>query len=249
MNFGSAICQIILFTLDNEITRKADIKIYIQTMDYNTTSLEKAYVADHLFTVNIFLLNTVFLIIASCFHVYYARYRIKYKAYIAPKLRWVEYGIITPLMFFQIVIICGVRDLLTCITLVTLVGNSMIFGYIQDKLSGVKVVDWGFSPHEWGYFSYLTLWGIALTQFFREAAHPTLIVEGYIIFTVYMTYFSQVFFAVIQFYFVVIPAKLGYERIDDESILEMDGAVHLLSLWTKMFQTWIPTVGILMAVT
>lgn len=243
--FGSAIAQLILFFMKDSAQLKSDFPMYILKLDHNVTTNEITYVAEVIFYANVFILNIIFLIPSGIFQVYYSYSIIKRRKNIAPHFKFIEFGLITPLMFCQLAILAGIRDFLTIVTVCGLVCSSMIFGYIQDRLSGNRDFHWEFTPHEWGYLSYIVMWGVLFAQFFIIASHKTYEIPLAFIVTIYGAFMGQTFFAVIQYYFVVIPQKLDFERIDDESILEMDGMVQLLSLLTKMWQAWIPLIYII----
>lgn len=243
--FGSAIAQLVLFFMENKKSSKANLDIYILKLNHNVTSNDYEFYVSNIFDANIFILNLIYLIPSALFQFYYAYSILKYKKNIAPHFKFIEFGFITPLMFCELAILSGIRDFLTLITICGLVCSSMIFGYIQDRLSGNNTFQWEFTPHEWGYLSYITMWGVLFTQLFVIASHDTYQIPTVFIVTIYGAFLGQTFFAVIQFYFVVIPSKLGYERIDDNSVLEMDGMVQFLSLTTKMWQCWLPVIYII----
>lgn len=245
LNFASAGVQLSIFFLSENAKKKADYDLFIQTLDTSIYTGEETYIFQKLVESNMFIVNTIFLTLAGFWHSFYAYQKIKHNKFVSPRYRWVEHSMITPVIFLQIGIFTGIRDLLTLIIITTLILVAMLLGYIQDKLSGFTVIHWEVSPHEWSYLPYVTMWTIAFVQFFRIAGNEHYNLETYVILTVYLAFFTQTFFAIIQFYFVVIPFKKGYERIDDVSIMEMDGAAHFASIITKMLQAWIPTIGIL----
>lgn len=239
MNLGSACVQLSIYFLNEKAAECGQMTIYY------SKKTKTDYIIIDLFNLNVIFINCTFLSITACFHIYYAYYKIKYNAYISPSFRWFEYGIITPIMFIQVCTIGYLRDIFTLVGLTGMITFSMLLGYIQDKLSGYNTIQWFISPHEWGYFPYFLLWGCVYTYLFILTGDKSFHVESYVISTIYLSFFSQTFFAVIQYYFVVIPFKKNYERVDDTSILEMDGSVHFLSLITKMLQAWIPILGII----
>ena len=236
--------QLVLYYLSDSLKiQGSSHTIYFQRLSVGTNGTN-FIVEEPIFSMNIFITNAIYLLFASCFHLYYAYYKLKYNEYISPKLRWVEYGLITPIMFIQIGVFAGIRDIFTLLSIGALVSNSMIFGYIQDRLSGYKI-NWSTSPHSWAYMSYLVIWGIVVTQLILVYADSNSQSSTSIILTIYISFFFETLFGIIQFFFVVIPYNKGYERIDDTSIMEMDGCVHLVSLLSKMTQVWIPIISLI----
>ena len=237
---GSVIAQIYLFLTNEKAKKRADYPIYVLTLKYDTLMEEETYVTTKIFYANYFIMSIIYLIPATVIQLWYGYTSAKYSVNLAPKYKFQEFGVITTLMFVQIVVLCGIRDILTILTVCALMASSMLFGYIQDRLSGVNIIHWDLSPHEWGYLAYITLWGTAFAQLFRSVNSENYVLPSTTLITVFGAFFGHTLFAVVQYYFVVIPAKLGYERIDDDSIQEMDGAVQILGLLTKLWQVWLP---------
>ena len=121
LNLGSAVIQLVIYLMKNVSGIDGSFNIFIQTLEQNDV-----YVSEKILSIDIILLNIIFLSIAGTFHLYYAYYNTKHKIGIknphpvSCDLRWVEYGIITPMIFLQISVLAGVRYILTLITLLSL---------------------------------------------------------------------------------------------------------------------------------
>ena len=223
--------------------RKGGVTVYYETMERQDDG-SVIMVAKALGDANVLLINASFLLITAAFHGYYAWYGSRYRLICSTRLRYLEYGIVIPIMFVSILLEVGGRELTSIVATMGLSMSFMIFGYIQDRLSGITTIRWAFSPHTWGYIPYVFVWVTISTPLFLNLSSPDIYVPNYTVALYLLQFFTLTLYGMCQYFYVVIPFMKGENKIDRTSQKKMDGCFHILSLVTKLTLVGTSTYGV-----
>jgi hypothetical protein len=225
--------------------QNADIKVYIETLVRVGDSELVLFVVKHIGSANVFVMNASYLGVTGLFYCYYAFIAFKYRKITSTTWRYLEFGIAQSIMYLILLLEVGGREIVTIIAVFACGICVMIFGYMQDKLSGIKTIKWGLSPHQWGYFPFSATWIAITIPFYKTLSSDEITVPGYVILLYLVQFFTLPLFGLSQYYYVVIPFDKGENKINRYSQKKMDGLFHLFSLISKICLVGISTYGIL----
>lgn len=240
--FITTATQIILFIFTDQ---NSDIKVYIETLVRVGESKLILFVVKHIGSANVFIMNASYLGVTGCFYIYYAYVAFYHKKITSTTWRYLEFGIAQSIMYLILLLEVGGREIVTIISVFACGICVMIFGYMQDKLSGIKSVKWGLSPHQWGYFPFAATWIAITIPFYKSLSTDDIAVPGYVILLYLIQFLTLPLFGISQYYYVVIPFSRGDNKINRYSQRKMDGLFHLISLVSKMCLVSISTYGII----
>jgi hypothetical protein len=214
-------------------------------------------------TWNLIQMCAVFNLLTMSTHIWYLYQRFANALpFYSLNFRWLEYSITAPLMVVNVAILSGVRELFVLLTIAGAMSTTQYFGYLADQcylhnwiVDITKTSPFGIStswinlknPFWFGCWPYMFSWLPIFAMFFITISDSE-DVPGFVYGIIFFTFIIFSMFAVVQWWWVVRNTREdgygGFMSTKSDNMELYDGAMHLLSLTSKLILSWWVYLGI-----
>jgi hypothetical protein len=186
------------------------------------------YYTEHVCNFNIVLMLSVFSIVTSLTHFWYAMTMDDNNQY-SPSYdyRYFEYALTAPIMYCVIMLLFGMREIFLLIATFVLMMSTMFFGVLQSWQSD------SVAPHLFGWIPYLVTWFGILLPNTIFVVNDNVDVPVYVWIAYGIEFFLFSLFGFVQMTYDVYPKYKRQEPLNNEINKRADGFNNLLSLLSK----------------